>query len=568
MTEAAVKTVQRPRRGRRGLSEAELRHEAEWRLWFPNVQWGNAVLDDATTDRLLRGFESFCLQIEIKHPSRGRIPLQLRDAQRETVRAWIQHTRVVNLKARQIGFSTLAAAFMLWIAMGWADKHIIALSRGERESIKLLGKAKLAYRSLDEWIRKRGPVLLDKAKQTMTFDNESVVESLPSASDPARGESVFLIIVDEWAFLNDPDQAWASIEPVADIGGRIIGISTANGEGNFFHRLWVGATAERNGFVPVFWSWDAVDERDEVWYSRKAEELPLWQLHQEYPRSPEEAFVGSGNPVFNLDVLGEMEVSEPLMSVGIESSRPKDWTMFEDGDLHVWVEPEEGEMYAVGADTAQGLEHGDFTVCTVLRVSDGAIVAIFRARVDPDVLGEFILPGIGFYYNYALIAPEVNNHGLTTLKGLQRAGYGRLYRRRAMAKRVDSPTETMGWYTTRSSKPLLVDELAAWLREHNVPYGPLLAELKTFTRDKNGNMSGSPHDDCVMSLGVAVQALKYCYANPHIPDDVVVPGSIDWWDRKLSAANGSENRRLSPSMSRSRKPERQFASVGRSYSFR
>jgi hypothetical protein len=545
-----------------------LERELLWRSWFPEHVWDPSGCSDVDALRLLDAFAGFCEQVLIKHPSRGRIPLVLRDAQRETALEWIRRSRVVNLKARQIGFSTLAAVYMLWIAMGWADKHIIALSRGERESIKLLSKSKLAYRSLPDWVQARGPKLLDKAKQTMTFDNESVVESLPSASDPARGESVFLIIVDEWAFLNDPDAAWAAIEPVADIGGRIIGISTANGEGNFFHRLWNGATTESNGFKAVFHPWSAVDERDDDWYADKTAQLPLWQLCQEYPRSPEEAFIGSGNPVFNLAVLGQKEVSDPLMSVGIESTRPRDWTLFEDGDFHVWDEPEDGEMYAVGADTAQGLEHGDFTVCTVLRVSDGEIVALFRARVDPDVLGEFILPGIGFYYNYALIAPEVNNHGLTTLKGLQRAGYGRIYRRRALTKRLDNPSETLGWYTTRSSKPLLVDELAAWLRDHNVPYGPLLAELKTFTRDKNGNMSGSPHDDCVMSLGVAVQALKYCYANPHIPDVIDVPGSIDWWDKKLTAAHGRDGRRLSPSMNRSQKPVGQVVSVGRSYSFR
>ena len=31
-----------------------------------------------------------------------------------------------------------------------------------------------------------------------------------------------------------------------------------------------------------------------------------WQLAQEYPTTPEEAFVKSGNPVFDLDILEEM----------------------------------------------------------------------------------------------------------------------------------------------------------------------------------------------------------------------------------------------------------------------
>ena len=49
--------------------------------------------------------------------------------------------------------------------------------------------------------------------------------------------------------LPNPEEAWASIEPVADVGGRIIGLSTANGSGNFFHQLWTGSTAGNNKFA-------------------------------------------------------------------------------------------------------------------------------------------------------------------------------------------------------------------------------------------------------------------------------------------------------------------------------
>ena len=128
---------------------------------------------------------------------------------------------------------------------------------------------------------------------------------MPSASDPARGESATLVVVDEWAFLPNPEEAWASIEPVADVGGRIIGLSTANGSGNFFHELWVGAETGNNRFEPMFFPWSASEDRDESWYQSKKEQSMLsWQLAQEYPSStPEEAFIKSGNPVFDLDVL-------------------------------------------------------------------------------------------------------------------------------------------------------------------------------------------------------------------------------------------------------------------------
>jgi hypothetical protein len=129
---------------------------------------------------------------------------------------------------------------------------------------------------------------------------------MPSASDPARGESATLVVVDEWAFLPNPEEAWASIEPVADVGGRIIGLSTANGSGNFFHQLWVGSQTGSNKFESMFFPWSATEDRGDDWYVDKQASMLPWQLAQEYPSSPEEAFVKSGNPVFDLDILEEM----------------------------------------------------------------------------------------------------------------------------------------------------------------------------------------------------------------------------------------------------------------------
>jgi hypothetical protein len=143
----------------------------------------------------------------------------------------------------------------------------------------------------------------------MAFDNGSQITSMPSASDPARGESATLIVVDEWAFLPNPEEAWASIEPVADVGGRIIGLSTANGSGNFFHNLWVGASTSNNKFASMFFPWSATEDRDESWYEEKQQSMLPWQLAQEYPTTAEEAFVRSGNPVFDLDVLDALAVA-------------------------------------------------------------------------------------------------------------------------------------------------------------------------------------------------------------------------------------------------------------------
>jgi|TARA_Y100000590_G_scaffold328492_2_gene373034 hypothetical protein len=269
---------------------AELRQEAEWRKCQRDESY------------FLRKYW------HIAHPAHGRILFDLRRAQADALEHWSENRYSLTLKARQIGWTTLVAAHQFWLAYFNDDQNIIDLSRTEREAVLLLRKTKYGFSHLPRWMIERGPKSLVDHQQRLFFGNGSQITSMPSASDPARGESATLIVVDEWAFLPNPEEAWASIEPVADVGGRIIGLSTANGSGNFFHHLWTGATAGNNKFATMFYPWSATEDRDQSWYESKQISMLPWQLAQEYPTTPEEAFVRSGNPVFDLDVLDEMEL--------------------------------------------------------------------------------------------------------------------------------------------------------------------------------------------------------------------------------------------------------------------
>ncbi len=267
---------------------SELKQEAEWRKCQKDESY------------FLRKYW------HIAHPAHGRILFDLRNAQEQALQRWGDNRYSLTLKARQIGWTTLIAAHQFWLAFFKEDQNIIDLSRTEREAVLLLRKTKYGFKHLPDWMLERGPTQLVEHQQRMVFSNGSQVTSMPSASDPARGESASLVVVDEWAFLPNPEEAWASIEPVADVGGRIIGLSTANGSGNFFHHLWTGAVTGNNRFDAMFFPWSASEDRDESWYESKKQSMLPWQLAQEYPTSPEEAFVRSGNPVFDLDVLDAM----------------------------------------------------------------------------------------------------------------------------------------------------------------------------------------------------------------------------------------------------------------------
>lgn len=543
-----VKIVRQPAKR---LALDKLEQEVQYRKWFPSgLVFTPTGMSQEQIELVIEAFTAFCAaNIYIKVPGQ-RIPFILRDAQKQTIRDLVENRNCIILKARQVGFSTLLAAFALWCVIGGHDRQIYFLSKGKREAIALLNKARYAWRMLPDWLKERPstPRLSDRTQERMTFDNESFIVSAPSASDPIRGETAWMAIVDEWASIPDQEGAWAAIEPTADVGGRIIGLSTAKGEGNFFHRQWLRAESGNSSFKPIFHSWKAVPERDQAWYDTKVAENEPWFVSQEYPSNPEEAFLGSGNPFFNLELLKTIQPVEPISTGWVQYVDKEGIYVEGSGEVLIWEHPNPKRAYVVGADVAMGLEHGDWSVAYVMEAKSQKIVAMYRGKCHPKLYGNQILPGLGGYYGDALICCEVNNHGLTTLTALQDVRYQNIYRRRSQTQRRVKTLETVGFQTSVSNKPRLMDNLADWLREGGLPLDPdTLRELKTFVRDQNGqhvSLHGSPHDDCVMALGFTVEASRYALENNLAEPKLDDKGSIRWWEKQLSSR--TETAHISP----------------------
>lgn len=503
----------------------QLLQEREWRKCSPATE---------DPEELLAAFEYFCAEyVYIKHPAKGRIKFMLFDSQRESVDLWIRNRYSLMLKARQLGFSTLVSVYSFWLTFFYEDRVIIMLSRTERDAIKLLAKAKYTYRFLPEWMKFRGPPM-NQTQTKLEFSNESYIESLPSASDPARGESVYLAVVDELAYLPNSDEAWASIEPIADVGGRVIALSTANGEGNLFHKLWVGATTKANRFESMFHPWWA-NGRDEAWYLEKKEDLPEWQLAQEYPDNPDDAFLKSGRPVFSLEVLRKIECRPPVVEGFLAKHYQWQFIAEDRGPLRIWEWPEPDGRYGIGADPAQGMEHGDYSSAHVINVRNGHVVATWHGRIDPDLFGSDVLVPLGRWYHDALLGVESNNHGLSTLKAIHRARYHPIFMQRSPRYKRSIPTDILGWRTTQITKPLAVDELNMALRHGDVTLweAETVAELRTFVRDDSGRMNGSPFDDRTISLSIANQMLKHIFLKQYEPQREPGPGTMGWMEKQL-----------------------------------
>lgn len=273
-----------------------------------------------------------------------------------------------------------------------------------------------------------------------------------------------------------------------------------------------------------------------AYYRRKAKDFAATpeRLPQEYPSTWEESFIASGKNVFNPLALQEMEKdATPLEDVEYykitpledrpyeefeleqipfeENETPDDFTY--KAPLKIWEKPKPYREYVIGADVAEGLKGGDFSVATVVDISTMAVAARWRGHCDPDKFGE-ILGALGAYYNYALIGVEVNNHGLTTVQKLRDTFYTNLYKRdRGYDEEWETPTVNLGWKTDMRTKRLMIDDLIKLVRERVIKDKDIvfINEAFSYVRDERGRMNAEEgsHDDTIMATAIAYQLFPW-----------------------------------------------------------
>ena len=286
----------------------------------------------------------------------------------------------------------------------------------------------------------------------------------------------------------------------------------------------------------MFHPWWA-NGRDQEWYDEKKDDLPEWQLAQEYPDNPDDAFLKSGRPVFSLEVLRKSAASsrDPIVEGYLAEHRQ--WQFVDERGGRCGSGSGRPTKVATpsGPTQPRAMDTATSPRAHVINARDGHVVATWHGRIDPDLFGSDVLAPLGRMYSQALIGVESNNHGLTTLKALHRAKYHPLYMQRSPRYKRSVPTDILGWRTTQITKPLAVDELNMALRERSVTLcdAETLAELRTFVRDDAGKMGGSPFDDRTISLSIANQMIKYVWLKQYEPEREPGPGTMGWFEKQL-----------------------------------
>ena len=190
------------------------------------------------------------------------------------------------------------------------------------------------------------------------------------------------------------------------------------------------------------------------------------------------------------------------------------------GGWDVYEQPVPGYKYVIGADASKGTG-GDFSAAHILCANTNEQVAVFHSnRIEPIEFG-FELFLAAKFYNYALVAPEVNFDGSALLHGLKQNGYGNIYRRQSFGGRIDQAMNSLGWFTDKRSKYPALEELRVALARSvdRRPGGIIVHCAKTLKElDNYGHLKehrqGSygfgaldGHDDLAMALAITIQAL-------------------------------------------------------------
>ena len=248
-----------------------------------------------------------------------------------------------------------------------------------------------------------------------------------------------------------------------------------------------------------------LDDEQLMFRRRKIAQNGLDLFKQEYPAEAEEAFLTTGRPVFNPEQLQELlkNTRDPEERMALEAD---EWVNNRRGELTTYRKHDEGERYVIGADVAMGVRDGDYSVAQVLD-SKKRQVATWRGHVHPDFFSE-ILYALGEYYNEALIIVENNSHGILTCTRLGKdMAYPNFYTEIQVDKITDRETVKLGFTTTAKTKPLIIDQLRASMREDELELNDktTIREMLTYIVTESGAMEAeaSCFDDCVMSLALA-----------------------------------------------------------------
>lgn len=467
------------------------------------------------------------------------------------------------LKGRQQGFTSVITAIQLSFAI--VRKNFSGFTMADRTDNTMAifnDKARVVYDRLPEELK---PSEKFNSRNEMFFDKLNSSWRIATATDQVgRSRTLNFVHFSEVAFYEcNLSDLQAGIGEAITAGAIQVYETTANGFNqakdlwdseschNLFYEWWRSPEYRSTEYEYLETQDPWLIERKKVleakgcdkeqitWYCKKYDSyLDKNTIKQEYPITPTEAFVSSGDCVFDKEAINNQIArcaslqaprrgyftykkeaipitnSEGVM-VDVEW-KIKDIEFVESRDGYIFLHEEprvkvkDGEIthkapYSLGGDTA-GTGKDYFTGKVICNLDDKTVATLHKQYIDEDLYAEQMYC-LGKYYHDALIGIEINYSRQPTRILQKKYNYPNLYMRERLDGASDRSVMDYGFETTSRTKPIIIGELVELMR--NNPYIeediPTLKEMTTFVKKENGKLEAIDgcHDDLVMAKAIA-----------------------------------------------------------------
>ena len=309
------------------------------------------------------------------------------------------HRFNIVLACRQSGKSISSVAYILWFVLFHSEKTVAVLANKGATAREMLARITLMLENLPFFLQP-GTKALNKG--SLEFSNNSKIIAAATSGSSIRGLSINLLFLDEFAFVENDAQFFASTYPVISSGKdtKVIITSTANGIGNVFHKVWEGAQQKTNEFKPFRVDWWDVPGRDEKWKEETIANTSRLQFDQEFGNT----FFGTGDTLINAETLMSLRAKEPIQIKG---------------DALIYEESIPKHNYVVMVDVAKGRGQ-DYSTFNVVDISTRPFkqVAVYRNNVISPILFPDFIYKFAKAYNNAYVVVEANDAGQVVCNGL------------------------------------------------------------------------------------------------------------------------------------------------------
>lgn len=442
--------------------------------------------------------------VKIQHPIRGTISFDLYPFQSQTLKEFAENDFNIVLKSRQMGISTLVAAYSLWLMIFHKDKNVLIISIKQDVSKEIVSKVRFANDNLPAWMKVE---CKEDNRLSLKLVNGSQITATSSATSAGRSQALSLLILDEAAFIEKAEEIWAAAQPTLSTGGKSILLSTPNGVGNFFHKMWIQSEEGTNKFHPIKLPWHLHPERDQNWRDEQD------RVSENLKKTAQELdcdFLSSGTTVIDLVLLDWFKktyMKDPIEKRGINQ------------DYWIWQYPlyTSDAGYIVAADVARG-DGADYSAFHVLNAKTMEQCAEYKGHISTKDFGNMLV-SVATDYNNALLIVEREGPGWATLQQIIDRGYPNTFYGSADLRYVDVEQQMTnkyyteekklvpGFATTLRTRPVIISNMCQYFVDKSISiYSKrFYSEIDVFIwKNHKAQAADGYNDDLVMSLAIGL----------------------------------------------------------------